>query len=451
MMPWKWYFRWYNLWPAALGCGAIPLMLAFFFCRFCRGPVRALQCVVYMALSFLLMLGERSLGLSGSPGLILETLLLAVWGKVCLDKSRSRSVAVAVLLLSVYGAVSGVTSWTERRVFFPLIAGRESMDYLWDGLRETVRAACLLGALTLALRRFGKMVEEADERVLTWLAVPVFFLSMVERIIRNSIYGDSLIMDTESGQVTTVMDINHGEMLVLQIFACLCLFLAMASCQKIAAVLKESEGMSLLRQQIRAEEIYVQEAETRLRQTQGFRHDIKNHLLVLSELLRGHQEEEAAKYLEKLEQVASGLSMEFQTGNGAVSALLGSKLSAARLEEIRVQCDLAIPEDSGIEDIDWCVLLSNAVDNAIKACGPLPREGRYLKIKSQRKGNFYLITVENSCDGKLTKPPGDGTGLSNIRATVRKYGGRVDNSVSDGVYRLRLLFTTKTPRFTSEP
>ncbi len=450
MIPWEWYLQWYILWPLALGYGAIPLILAFFFCRFCQTSVRWPVSVVYVALSCVLTIGENIFGMKGSLGLVLEVLLLAVWGRVCLKESRGRSVAVAVLLLSVYGAVNGIISWIDQRWFFPLIIKREMLICLSDGLRELIKTICMFAILTFMLKKFGKVMEQADERILVWLAVPVFFLTMVERIIRNSVYGDNLIMDMASGQVSAVIDINHGEMFVLQIYACLCLFLTMLACKKITAILQEAERTRLLKQQLKAQEIYVREAEARLQQTRGFRHDIKNHLTVLSELLKKNQTEEACRYLEKLEEVSSCLSMEVQTGNPAISALMGSKISAAGQKEIRVQCELMLPEHNRIRDMDWCVLLSNGMDNAIKACEALPREERRIRVKSQKKGNFYLITMENSCDKGLTKVPPDGTGLSNIRATAAKYGGRVENRVSDGVYQLKMLFTTETGHFTAE-
>ncbi len=90
--------------------------------------------------------------------------------------------------------------------------------------------------------------------------------------------------------------------------------------------------------------------------------------------------------------------------------------------------------------MDWCILLSNALDNAIKACQEVPEEERYIHMSSRKKGNFYLLTVENSCSRELEKAPEDGIGLSNIRAVAEKNHGTVENTAFDGTYRLQLLF-----------
>ncbi len=161
---------------------------------------------------------------------------------------------------------------------------------------------------------------------------------------------------------------------------------------------------------------------------------------MLTELLKAGETDRACAYLSRLEQAAAGLSCTVQTGNSAVDALLGSKFSAAEQKEIRVCQELNIPDHSRIEDMDWCILLSNALDNAIKACQEVPEEERYIHMSSRKKGNFYLLTVENSCSRELEKAPEDGIGLSNIRAVAEKNHGTVENTAFDGTYRLQLLF-----------
>lgn len=64
---------------------------------------------------------------------------------------------------------------------------------------------------------------------------------------------------------------------------------------------------------------------------------------------------------------------------------------------------------------------------------------RMLKICGNQKGNLYLISIENACSDTLDKLPREGTGLSNIRAVAKKYGGTVHTSLSNGCFRLDIL------------
>lgn len=439
----SYFWKWYLIFPAVLGYLVMPAVIFSFFCRYCRAclrnPEKWFWCVCYVVLSAGLQAIEYEFGLKGSPGLVLETILLACCGKIPGKKKWMETFAITMLILSVFSVANGIVSWAAQRIFLPVILACENLIYPGDGLRELLR---LLGVMILfgaVLSRFDRIVEYGDKRMLGWMAVPVFFIAMVERIIQNSIYGDSLVIDNVSGQISSIIDINHGEMLFLQIFACFCLFLTLFAHEKILGIFRETEKLKILQQQARAQEIYVQEASRRYEQTRAFRHDIKNHLAVLEKLLRDGQAKEAWEYLLQLEEGARGIFGGISTGSAVVDALLSSKLGLAQQEGIRVECSIRIPDGSSIRDMDWCVIMANGADNAIKACRDIGVEDRYLKIEGRKKGSFYLISMENGCLGDMEIVPEDGTGLSNIRAVAKKYGGRVENEVSGGRYKLRVL------------
>ena len=188
----------------------------------------------------------------------------------------------------------------------------------------------------------------------------------------------------------------------------------------------------------------MEEAALREKQTRAFCHDLQNHLTVLGELLKTGQTEEAGSYLSQFTESAEGLFCTVRTGNPAADVLLGSKCAVAKQKEIQVSCELAIPKKSGISDIDWCILLSNAFDNAVTACEAVPVSKRYIYLSGKKKGNFYLLMVENSCDTALAAPP-EGIGLSNIRTVLEAAGGTMEKTVSGGVYQLKLLFLLSQP------
>lgn len=82
------------------------------------------------------------------------------------------------------------------------------------------------------------------------------------------------------------------------------------------------------------------------------------------------------------------------------------------------------------------MIVANAMDNALHACEAVCGE-KWIHIRGVRQGNFYLLTFENSCiPGPI---PPMGTGLSNIRAAAKKYGGTVQTEKTDTVYSLDVL------------
>lgn len=449
-IPYSFYLRWYIVLPLVLSHVVLPAVIFLYFCKI-RGIGRSrgqwLWCGCYVALSAAIMVLERRLGLKGSPGLVLEIGLLSLCGRGAGRRGWMENFAIAVLVLSMLSVADGLISWADQRIFAPVVFSHKHLIYPSDGVREFLKVAAVTALFGGMLGRFGRVVEQGDKRVLGWTAIPMFFIALVERIIRHSIYGDSLVFDQVSG-FSSIVDVDHGEMLFLQVFACVCLFLVLFACEKILDVFRDTEKMRLVRQQALAQEIYIREAAMRYKRTRSFRHDIRNHLMVLETLLDDGREDEARNYLSQLKEVSESLAWEVSTGNAAVDALLGSKLALARQEGIRVTCDIKLPDKSGIKDMDWCMILANAADNAIEACRKVDMGQRYLRLEGKRKGNFYLIFLENSCQPGGGQIPEDGIGLSGIRAVAETYGGRVENEMCQNRYRLRVLLVDSRQEIT---
>ncbi|HBN55371.1 MAG TPA: hypothetical protein DD414_01215 [Lachnospiraceae bacterium] len=431
--------EWYMLLPTFLGYGLLPFLTFFFFCRYVNVPFSWSKGVCYMLLSFCVCTAETKLSLKGSVSLLAEILLLACSSRIFLKRKWAESFTVSVLILSVLNVSSGMASWVGYRILLPF-----SLEYDLiqpsDTIRECLRLLLVCGLSTLLLSRFRQETAQADRQTLAQMAIPVFFISLVVRIIQTSVYGDRIQTDVKTGEILIIPRISHGEFLLLQIAACICLLVTWSAYQKILQIVYDKQKLDFLEQQAKRQEIYLQEAILRDQKTRAFRHDIKNHLTVLAELLKAGENDQACQYLACLEQASAELSYPVRTGNAAVDALLRIKLSLAEQKGIRVRCEMMLPVHSQVQDTDWCILLSNAIDNAVRACERIPKEEREIQIFSKRKKNFYLLTVENRCDQNLQKVPPDGIGLFNIRTVIERYQGRAENTVFEGTYCLQLFF-----------
>lgn len=432
-------FQWYMIVPGLLAYILLPLITFYFFCRYCQISFRWLPGVCYMLFYAFVCVWEVRCRLPGSSRLLAEILLLTLCGCILLKRKRVEALTMSVLILSVLTVSSGIDSWIGYRVILPFILEHQSWVHPSDTIRESFRLLLICGLSVFVLNHFRQSIAKTSRQTLMHLTIPVFFISLVVRIIQTSVYGDDVQVDLGTGVPLAVLHINHTELLLLQLFACGCLLMTLSAYQKILHILQAEQQVRLLEQQKAEQEIYIQEAILRDQKTRAFRHDIKNHLTVLAELLKEGRTDRACEYLSRLEQSAAELSCTVRTGNGAADALLGSKFSAAEQKGIRIRQELEIPDRSRMEDMDWCILLSNALDNAIRACQEIPEEDRFIHLSSRKKGNFYLLTVENSCRKELKEVPKDGTGLSNIRAVAEKNQGTVENTVADGLYRLQLL------------
>ena len=229
---------------------------------------------------------------------------------------------------------------------------------------------------------------------------------------------------------------RHTALLLLQALGLAALLCTLWAYRRACRSFQTQAALASLTQAVQYQKIYTAQAQTRCEKTRSFRHDLKNHLSVLSGLIQNQKWEAAASYLQKLEAASAALSIPCQTGNPVLDILLGEKLELAESYGIKTEISLLLPENCGIDPFDLCVIFSNALDNAIAACRDLP-EGKFIRITESRRGGFYMLSFENTCrDGPL---PPEGIGLSNIRAAAEKYHGAVSTEKAASQFRLHVL------------
>ena len=444
-------FHWHILIPNAIAYIIMPLISFRFFSQCLESAfwwrAAILYLILHSGLSFLAFI----FFLEGTFKILAEICLLALFGIWLTKKSRLfadhsktfiQAFTLSALTVSLKSICGGILQWADFFVFSLTLnpastATTNFFLYLADSLRECLKVLLFFLLARLILIHFGQSIKAGIKNAFPLLMIPLLFISLVEQAVTDRIYGNTIVTNRQMEIVFPVID--HGEMLFLQLFACACLFFILAAYQDIIASFYARQTLGQLKQQARELETYIRESRIRDEKTRAFRHDMKNHLLVLAQLLKAGQAAKAYEYLTCFEESLSQLSCPIETQNAAVDALLGSKFSIAKEKGISVCCELAIPKESGIPDYDWCIILANAADNAIAACGCLPEGGRQIHILGSRKGNFYRLLMENSCLSLLETVPKDGIGLSNIRAVAEKYGGTVCNSTSSGIYRLEVL------------
>lgn len=105
---------------------------------------------------------------------------------------------------------------------------------------------------------------------------------------------------------------------------------------------------------------------------------------------------------------------------------------------IDVSCSLFLPYPCPVRDIDFGIILSNALDNAIHACRDAGSDSeKFIRLSGRVQGDFVLLEVENSFQKK--GPAGRGTGLSNIKAVAEKYQGAMSIKAQGNSFLLSVL------------
>ena len=208
--------------------------------------------------------------------------------------------------------------------------------------------------------------------------------------------------------------------------------------------------ISLLGQQEHSLNQYVEEAKARYDRTKSFRHDIRNHIAVVKKLLQSGKLEEAVSYMEDLDDMAEKMSFPCCTNNPVVDILVENKLGTAKSMGVDVDCSLLLPYPCGIRDIDICIVLSNALDNAIQAVkNPGAGTEKYIRVSGRIQGDFLMMEIENSSRGKGAFK--EGTGLSNVKKVAEKYGGAMSIETQENVFVLHVLLIIPPHPVSSTP
>lgn len=225
--------------------------------------------------------------------------------------------------------------------------------------------------------------------------------------------------------------------------------------------LNEDKSMCMvLRQQVKGLQEYAKETERRNEEVRRWRHDMKNILSVAARLSGDSGNTEAlSAYLSEAVREMETTEKSFATGNAIVDALLSMKY-----HELKNRCPdavfetdgLLVPEDIRIQSYDIGIILGNALDNAIAACGKVTavsaQERPFIRIFAFSKGKMFFLVIENSFCGKLKLIPGKefpqtekedagehGLGLMNISRTADKYHGGVSWEVKNACFILTVM------------
>ena len=251
---------------------------------------------------------------------------------------------------------------------------------------------------------------------------------------------------------------------IVPLLLILCLF-SMIYCiklyQETLTLYEERNRNMVLEKQIVSMEEHARELDRVYAGIRSMKHDMKNQLAVLNSLI--HRQQDTDKllpdYLNQLNRTIGKLDFPFQTGSAVADSLLSMKYHEAceNIPGIKFEAeDLIFLEENIIQPADLCIILGNALDNAIEACEKLEekagQEKCFIRLHSLYRQNMLLLTIENSYTGELsvgldslfpstTKPDSvtHGIGMHNIKAAAERYRGGVSWKEEGNVFTLTVM------------
>lgn len=185
-----------------------------------------------------------------------------------------------------------------------------------------------------------------------------------------------------------------------------------------------------------------------VQETGRLRHDFRHQITVIAEMLKSGEYEELEKYLEKYTSGISGTAVRYCTSS-AVNAVLNHYEMLCRESGIQVHFSIRLGEQVTVEDIDFCVLLGNLLENAVDECRKQPEEQRWIRLRAGQTGEHVIaLQIENPCRSRFRKHEGrylsdkhegDGQGLKSAEMIAEKYQGFMEADCRERVFTVRVL------------
>ena len=177
-----------------------------------------------------------------------------------------------------------------------------------------------------------------------------------------------------------------------------------------------------------------------------FRHDYKNHMIVVNAYLESGKIDEAREYLNSISSGIGGTVNKIKTGNFVSDAILNSKAVSAAGNGTKISFSGIIPQN-GIESEDLCTVLANLIDNAAEACEKLPGE-KTIDVEARKVAGYFILNISNPTSGaknpKLKPTNNDrrnqGIGLKNVERALKKYNGALSTENENGVFTAGVRF-----------
>lgn len=203
---------------------------------------------------------------------------------------------------------------------------------------------------------------------------------------------------------------------------------------------------SMLKKQVGSQIYHYKQFEKINTEIRSFKHDYINHMKCMSSMLSNGEYAELSDYICNLSASFPTVSYLFETGNYIADAILTEKQISSP-DDISIKFEGVVP--TFIDNTDLCIILSNALDNAVEAC-ILCSGNKVIEVYSSIKHGYFVLKIKNPTindieKSKLATTKSDtvnhGFGLFNIRRTVKKYSGHVSTSCEKNIFTLNIAFS----------
>jgi len=187
----------------------------------------------------------------------------------------------------------------------------------------------------------------------------------------------------------------------------------------------------------------------RIEATRRTRHDLRHHILVMSDYLENQEYDSLKTYFEQYKKSVPEMGEFLFCDNRAINRLLFFFATQARDNDIDFQVNLALSSDLNISENDISVLLGNLLENAFEACLEQKQLPKKIIISGKNDKHILSFTIDNSFENSIkrtrtgeylsTKKKGCGLGLQSVKHIVGKYNGVFSTEQKENMFYTSFL------------
>lgn len=201
--------------------------------------------------------------------------------------------------------------------------------------------------------------------------------------------------------------------------------------------------------QLQINEQQMAERQAVMENIKRMRHDMKQQLIYLQELVRENPTDADVYLRELIENTQSNAKDVIQSGNAVMDALLNHKYFLASKYHIEMKIQILVPSELPQSPADLCIIIGNLLDNAIEAA-KITRERKIeVVVKYEHKKLYINITnpyrnpVEKDKSGNYITQKKDkenhGVGLDSVKNCVEKNQGILLIDSSDNIFKVTVI------------
>ena len=302
--------------------------------------------------------------------------------------------------------------------------------------------AVFWGSMAFKCKKIQQYTKNFWKKLSNWEYILSLFVLVVGSLFVGGMQGNLDNTTTISMRPTTFI---LGVIVMLVFTIVLVLFLQTKQSKR---QLEEINRLNI--QYLELQEKYYKDSLKQYDDMRRFRHDINHHLYILSELSREDKVAELKGYIGTMAESYEKMRG-IHSGNFIADCIISHTLYKLKGKEaFTFDMEGHFPETFFMEDIDFCILLSNLLENAREALEKITGECTlHIEVKHFRQW-FYLI-VQNSTDkdtidfqetSKQDKR-NHGYGVRNISRIAEKYNGTVLWNCEKGMAEVKLKFNVE--------